>query len=141
MKRLLVPVDGSPSALRAAAHAAERAKRGEQVEVHLLNVQAPVHSPTVPHREGDAILDGYYHAEAEATLRPARRLLVDAGVQCDTSMRIGAVGPAIAACAADHGCDEIVMGMRGHGALGRLVMGSVANHVLHLTPVPVTLVR
>ncbi|MCJ9712965.1 universal stress protein, partial [Bordetella hinzii] len=38
-------------------------------------------------------------------------------------------------------CDRIVMGTRGLGAVGGLVLGSVAQKVIHLSPVPVTLVK
>ena len=33
------------------------------------------------------------------------------------------------------------MGSRGMGALGNLVLGSIANQVVHLTEIPVTLVK
>ena len=38
-------------------------------------------------------------------------------------------------------CDAIIMGTRGMGALGNLVMGSIATKVVHLTRLPVTLVK
>jgi len=41
-------------------------------------------------------------------------------------MEQGEVGPTIAHLAQELGCDQIVMGTRGHTALGDLVMGSVA---------------
>jgi nucleotide-binding universal stress UspA family protein len=33
------------------------------------------------------------------------------------------------------------MGTHGHGRIAGMLLGSVANKVLHLSPVPVTLVR
>ena len=42
MLRVLVPMDNSPSALRAVRHVIELARCGLAVEVHLLNVQAPL---------------------------------------------------------------------------------------------------
>ena len=38
-------------------------------------------------------------------------------------------------------CDAIVMGTRGMTVLGNLVLGSVASKVVHLSSVPVTLVK
>jgi nucleotide-binding universal stress UspA family protein len=35
----------------------------------------------------------------------------------------------------------IVMGTRGQGAVGNLLLGSVATKVIHLSKVPVTLVK
>jgi nucleotide-binding universal stress UspA family protein len=37
--------------------------------------------------------------------------------------------------------DQVVIGSRGLGAIGRLVLGSVATKVAHLARVPVTLVK
>jgi len=39
------------------------------------------------------------------------------------------------------GCDGIIMGTQGRGTLGSLFMGSVAVKVVHLTKLPVTLVK
>ena len=38
-------------------------------------------------------------------------------------------------------CDSIFMGSHGRGAVGNLVMGSVASKVVHLTDLPVIIVR
>jgi nucleotide-binding universal stress UspA family protein len=43
--------------------------------------------------------------------------------------------------ARDHDVDIIVMGTHGRGALGHLVMGSVAERVVRLAPCPVLTVR
>ena len=47
----------------------------------------------------------------------------------------------IARVAADIDADEIYMGTRGLGSVASLFMGSVATKVLHLTELPVTLVK
>ena len=39
------------------------------------------------------------------------------------------------------GCDGIIMGTQGRGTVGRLLLGSVAAKVEHLTKLPVTLVK
>jgi nucleotide-binding universal stress UspA family protein len=41
----------------------------------------------------------------------------------------------------DSGADAIVMGTRGLGVVGGLVLGSIASKVVHLVKVPVTLVK
>ena len=43
--------------------------------------------------------------------------------------------------AREHGCQRIIMGSRGNGALSGLLVGSVANQVLQLADAPVTLIR
>ena len=47
----------------------------------------------------------------------------------------------IADSAEREGCDAIVMGTRGMGSIGSLMLGSVATKVVHLTKLPVTLVK
>lgn len=49
--------------------------------------------------------------------------------------------PDIVKRAEELGCDGIVMGTQGRGAIGSLLMGSVAIKVVHLTRLPVTLVK
>lgn len=50
-------------------------------------------------------------------------------------------GEAIVRIAAERNAGLIVMSSHGRGGLGRLVFGSVADHVLHNSPVPVLLIR
>jgi nucleotide-binding universal stress UspA family protein len=47
----------------------------------------------------------------------------------------------IARVAQDKGVDQIVMGTHGRGAVGRLFLGSVAQRVIQLAPMPVTVVK
>ena len=51
----------------------------------------------------------------------------------------GPGGPAhaIADAAKEVGADLIVVGTRGHTALGGLLLGSVTNRLLHIAPCPV----
>jgi nucleotide-binding universal stress UspA family protein len=56
-------------------------------------------------------------------------------------LRQGEVAQTIAQVADSQGMDEVVMGTRGMGALGTLLLGSVAYRVVHLVHVPVTLVK
>ena len=64
-----------------------------------------------------------------------------AGVNFTTAVLIGDVPKVLANYAEENGCDGIVMGTRGMGAIGNLVLGSIATKVIHLTKVPVTLVK
>ena len=53
----------------------------------------------------------------------------------------GEVAPEIARVAQKEGVDQIAMGTRGMTALGNLLLGSVAQKVIHLSPVPVVVVK
>lgn len=141
MRKPLVPIDGSDSALRALAHALAELQGQPVTELHLLNVQIPpVHmfpSKLVP----PDVIDQELRREGAAHLEQARAAVRAAGIACVCHVRIGHPGPEIAACAAEQGCDAIVMGTRGMGAAAGLLLGSVATRVVHVAQVPVTLVK
>ncbi|NJR44004.1 universal stress protein [bacterium] len=63
-------------------------------------------------------------------------------VAAEAEILIGDVASGIARYAEDKGMATLSwMGSRGMGAIGNLVMGSVATKVVHLTKLPVTLVK
>jgi nucleotide-binding universal stress UspA family protein len=53
----------------------------------------------------------------------------------------GAAGESIVAAAAAEGADLVVVGSHCRGGVGRLLMGSVSDHVVRHAPVPVMVVR
>ena len=53
----------------------------------------------------------------------------------------GSPGDEIVRAAKQRGIDHILMGTHGRGSMGALLLGSVAHRVLHLAPMPVTLVK
>ena len=138
--RILVPIDGSSSALRALRHAATVARPG--VELQLVNVQPPMplygmvraYLHESQYREACAQL-------ADKALGPAMKLLKRARVPHRVHVHYGSPGPALVEAARRLKCGSIVMGTRGQDAVGNLLLGSVATKVVHLAKVPVTLVK
>ena len=63
------------------------------------------------------------------------------GIKAKSEWQVGPVGETIAKFADEGKFDLLIMGSHGYGALGNLVMGSVATQVLANSKVPVLLVR
>lgn len=141
MLKLLVAVDGSDSSNRAVAHLTKRVQvyKGG-VEVHLLNVQHPLPSLVASHVP-QASLDKHHEEEGMACLKSAMKKLDAAGVKYTHHIAVGDPAETIARFAKEKGCDEILMGTRGHGTTATLLLGSVATKVMHHVDVPVTLVK
>jgi nucleotide-binding universal stress UspA family protein len=140
-RKVLLALDGSAAALRAAQLVAARAARlGGAFDVVALNVQ-----PAVEHWHRSATAVDAEVAEvaarAEAACRGAGEAAAQSGAKVVFEVRHGDPAKVIAEEAARRGCDLIVMGTRGAGALGGLILGSVAFKTLHVTGLPVTLVK
>ena len=139
--KILLPVDGSEGSSNAARHVARIAAMMQDVEVHLLNVQPPGDDWMVRRMikaEELAVLEKEW---GEAAIAPSRSILEAAGASCPSHMVQGEVAETIVRLAEELGCDQIMMGTHGRSALGDLFLGSVAIKVLHLSSVPVTLVK
>lgn len=138
--RVLLPVDGSEPSTRATAHVLDLAARGLPVEIHLLNVQPAVRGVVgslVPHAE----VEDYHRDEGMKALDACRALAAAAGLTAHCHVSVGDPGPTVLAFVETLACDQVVMGTRGLGAVGGLVLGSVAQHVVTHSQVPVTLRR
>ena len=138
--RVLVPMDDSPSALRAVRHVIELARRGLALEVHLLNVRPPVRGSAAA-LIAQSELNDYHRDEGMKALAGARVLVEQAGLPMHLHVGVGNAGEIALAFARRLDCHQIVMGMRGLGSVAGMLMGSVARHVIAGSGVPVTLVR
>lgn len=65
----------------------------------------------------------------------------DRGVPMETVVNAGAVEEELCAEATRVGADLIVIGTHGRGAIGRAILGSVAQNLIRTAPVPVLTVR
>jgi nucleotide-binding universal stress UspA family protein len=142
MHKLLVPVDSSDNAMRALEHAIRLAK--EVGDTELVIVYA--HEPPIIYGEIAVYLSEskareLQQAHSKGILRPAIEKARASGVSFTSQILTGDVAESIVSCAESSGCDGIVMGTRGMSAIGNLVMGSIATKVIHLTKLPVTLVK
>ena len=106
----------------------------------LLNAQHQL-PPHARSAVGANVAQEYYQDEAQKVLEPALAALKARGLQATSAWKAGPLGETIARFAEEGKFDMVIMGTHGHGALARLVMGSVTTQVLAHCGVPVLLVR
>jgi nucleotide-binding universal stress UspA family protein len=144
-QRILVPVDGSPTSNRGLTEAiglarltGARLRLINVVDVFLVameaNAYAGVASDVIPlMREGGQKILAVARAQVEA-----------AGLGVDAVLRegfAGRVSDLVIDEAKAWSAELIVIGTHGRRGVGRLFMGSDAEQILRLAPVPVLLVR
>ena len=144
-KRILVPVDGSATSSKGLHEAIELAK-AQGASLRLVHV-ADEHSIAVMGIEYAAGMDELMQSVTAAgrnVLRNAERVVRRAGLEPTAAMLETLTGPVadpIVAEAKKWRADLIVIGTHGRRGMRRLVMGSDAEQIVRLSPVPVLLVR
>lgn len=142
MPKLLVAVDGSENSDRAVDYVIQHASwYRDPVYVHLLNVQLPLVGVNVKLFISEESIKSYYQDEGTAALKKTRTALEAAGISYTHHIGVGDPGSVTVEFAHAHGCDHIVIGTRGLGGVSGMIMGSVATKVVHLSPLPVILVK
>lgn len=137
----LIPVDGSETSLNAVRHAIREAKQaGIPPEIDLINVQPPLSKDISRFINADTLKE-YHQDTGNEALATARELMEQAGLAHRTHVLIGDSATSIADFARQHGNTLIIMGARGLGSVIGALLGSVTTKVVHLSPVPVLLVK
>jgi nucleotide-binding universal stress UspA family protein len=139
--RVLLPLDGSQHGNRAIDYVRALADAEGPVGAVLLNVQLPTLSGESNDFVAHDTIDSAHREAGEAVLAPARTTLEREGIRCESHVTTGFVPRTIVQLAERHRCTRIVMGARGLGAIGNLMLGSVAYRVVHLATVPVTVAK
>ena len=139
--KILLAVDGSAYTQKMLAYLTSHQEMlGAGQEYTVITVQ-----PLLPARAraalGKEVVDEYYDEESTKILQPVQEFLKAHGVQAQTISKVGPIADTIIHAAQDGKFDLIAMGTHGHGALGRLVMGSVSSQVLAGCTIPVLLIR
>jgi len=149
LRTVVLAVDGSPHARRAAAFAARLAPpAGGRVTV--VSVVEPVRPPSM------ALMPASIRshlARAAAELERARliagrrwaeaavRTMEKGGWRAQASVRTGVPLAEILRAVKEARADVLVLGARGTGGLARVLLGSVAEGALRLATVPVLVVQ
>lgn len=139
MKKILVAVDGSTASQHAAAMATDLAK-SLSAQLTLVHVVAPVVVP------GAEMPFAPLAEIQEAEMQRGAKLVDDAakavGLAGVTTRNLfGSPAERIVDLAEEEGFDLVVVGSKGRGAVARLLLGSVADRVVHISKRPVLVVR
>ncbi|PWW44368.1 universal stress protein [Melaminivora alkalimesophila] len=141
MLRIMIAVDGSALSLDAVHHALDLVRRGGlQATLVLGHVQEEASLLELATQGADAV--------AQASIRAGTHLLQDAvalvqaaGVSYETELGLGPVAATLVDMVERCGCDALIVGARGLGGLRGAFLGSVSQQLVHLSPVPVTVVK
>lgn len=128
----LVAVDGSEQSQNAVVEAVRLAAAMKDCTLHVVNVQ---------HWMSKEAAESDLKSRGVAATTAAWALLNKAQVPWCLHIVMGESAERIVALAAQLGCHGIVIGSRCRGATETLLLGSVATKVLHLSSVPVLVVR
>jgi len=129
-RKLLLATDFSPASAKARDVALQLAKTFD-AELTVLHVLEPPPYPyAVPPPES-------VRPAAVGALEQAAEGLRRAGARTQRVLREGSPSVEIVAAVEEHGVDLVVLGTHGHRGLNHLLLGSVAEKVVRLSPVPV----
>lgn len=143
-KQILCPVDGSSSSNCGMAEAIKLAKdqNAKLRFLHVVDMYFPVLDAT-----GDfnvVNIDDILRKNGKKVLKKAEAAAIKAGVAADCEM-VEAIGARISKLVVNQAkawpADLIVIGTHGLRGVERLVMGSDAETIVRMSPVPVLLVR
>lgn len=139
MVTLLLPCDGSSSALLAVRHAIDEFRRGDAHLVRLLNVQPPFSAYVASHIDAKVRAD-FHRERANEALAEARQLLSAARVPFATHIEVGDKISCITDAARRLRCDRVLIGTTRKSVLVRAIENSLTVRLLDCCPVPVEVV-
>lgn len=134
MQNIVVGYDGSETAKRALARAAELANGATVTVVSAVHVHPAAGRSAGP-------VDPDEVSERRQELAEAETLLREKGITPQLVEGHGDPAEVIVDQAKESGCDLIVIGTRGLNIAERLLLGSVSTKVLHDAPCDVLVVR
>ena len=133
--KVIWATDGSEHADRAMPLAVQVAET-DGAELHVVHVVEKLVGPRAANMDAFANED-----EIKAKVqRQAKAIAAESGLKTSIDIVAGLgnqIADRIAEIAQDAGADLIVVGTRGHRALGAFILGGVTERLLHVSPCPV----
>lgn len=144
-EKILVPVDGSPTSLRGLHEAIQvaRLSGGRLKLLHVVDEMSFMTGLEAGVAMTTEILQ-LLREGGEKVLSDALAEVRAAGLDADTELfesYAGRVSDLVIAKAQEWGARLIVLGTHGRRGVGRMLLGSDAEQIVRLSPVPVLLVR
>lgn len=144
-KRILIPVDGSQTSTAALVAGLRMAREtGASVRlVHTVNEMAYLAGMDA-YGTYTADLAGMMREGGAKVLTDAMAVAQAAGVEASQALLDEPgqrLGESVAAAAKLWGADLVVVGSHGRRGIGRVLLGSGAEQILRLAPVPVLVIR
>lgn len=143
--RLLVPLDGSPTSHLALDHASVLARLSGAtiVLIHVIEELKRASGFESPKAYIEQVRPGFL-ASGQALLDQAANQLRKDGIAAETILRVAKgerVSEIVAQQAVELNCDLVVLGTHGRRGVDRFFLGSDAEQIARVAPVPVMLVR
>ena len=144
-QRILVPIDGSQTSTKALQAALQMAKAsGGCVRIiHLIDASAYLSGPA-GYLDFPSDLPGAMRSAGNKVLEDAANLAKAIGVEAETHLYDsfdGKLADVVSNAALQWKADLIVVGTHGRSGVGRALLGSGAEQILRLAPVPVLVIR
>lgn len=142
--KILVAVDGSEQAAKAALHGAELAAKlgAELILLHVVPT-LPSFASISPDQLGPLQHDveEEFYKQGREILKRAKEELDAYNINISSEISVGHPADEICKMAAKCGCDLLIMGSRGLGEIKGFLMGSVSNRVCRVVNCPVLIMR
>lgn len=134
MKKIVLAYDGSEQSRHALETAAELGRNGTDIVV--VTVAEPLTAVAF-----DTVANPFSEEEQKEFLEDAVQRLAARGKSASTLAPVGDAVEEIVRIAREEGADLIVIGSRGHGRFGRMILGSASRGVIGHAPCNVLVVR
>lgn len=148
-RKYLIPIDAGPDTKRAAKFYAERLRRDNDMVFFVHVVEPTYHSPAVSlTMDNPTAMAGEMTKQMQEKLDNAKVLgqrymawAKENGIKSKAYVHVdGKPGHAILKASTDNKVDHIVIGSPGLNALGRVLLGSISDYIIHHSQIPVTLI-
>ncbi len=140
IKKILLPTDGSEHAEKTVQYTIDLAKSvGASVDV-----MYAYQSASLLRKRAAAMMEEYrqiLEEEAKEIVTEVAERLKAEGIKVTAAVVEGSAAEAILRAADESTPDLIVMGSRGAGGFANMLLGGVAEHVIHYSKVPVLVVK